>query len=127
MSEEDAAKAYPGIVADLQRQGFGKQAPPTYPGHAVTTSLVQRGMTVPEQYQSGLLTAPGVAEALKAAGRPLSFGNNGVVTGGSGAGGLPRRARRGYGGSSSKRRRISFAGRTTSVVGRATWRCAKGF
>ena len=69
MSEADAAQAYPGIVADLQRQGFARQAPPTYPGHAVTQSLVQRGMTVPEQYQYGLLTAPGVTDALKAARR----------------------------------------------------------
>jgi len=52
----------------------------------VDTLGCERGMTVPEQYQSGLLTAPGVAEALKAASAPLTFGNNGVVTGGGGAG-----------------------------------------
>ena len=71
MSETDAAAAYPGIVADLQRQGFAKQAPSTYPGHAVTQSLVQRGMTVPEQIQGGFVTAPGVTDALKAAVAPL--------------------------------------------------------
>ena len=87
MSESDAAAAYPGMIADLQRQGFARNAPSEYPGHAAVQGLVQRGLTVPEQYNSGLLTAPGVADALKAAGQPLSFGNNGVVTGGGGAGG----------------------------------------
>ena len=88
MSEADAAAAYPGIVADLQRQGFAKQAPSTYPGHAATQSLVQRGMTVPEQYQYGLLTAPGVTDALKAASGPLTSGNTGGGgTAASGGGG----------------------------------------
>ena len=86
MSESDAAAAYPGMIADLQRQGFARNAPSEYPGHAAVQGLVQRGLTVPEQYNSGLLTAPGVADALKAAGQPLTFGNNGVVTGGGGAG-----------------------------------------
>ena len=83
MSETDAAAAYPGIVADLQRQGFAKQAPSTYPGHAVTQSLVQRGMTVPEQIQGGFVTAPGVTDALKAAVAPLSMRGDGSGGGGS--------------------------------------------
>ena len=87
MSESDAAAAYPGMIADLQRQGFARNAPSEYPGHAAVQGLVQRGLTVPEQYNSGLLTAPGVTDALKAASAPLSFGNSGVVTGGGGAGG----------------------------------------
>ena len=88
MSEADAAQAYPGIVADLQRQGFARQAPPTYPGHAVTQSLVQRGMTVPEQVQGGFVTAPGVTDALKAATAPLTSGNTGGGgTAASGGGG----------------------------------------
>ena len=83
MSEEDAAAAYPGVVANLRANGFGQHAPTTYPGHATTTALVQRGMTVPEQYQYGLLTAPGVADALKAATAPLTTAAPG---GGGGAG-----------------------------------------
>ena len=93
MSETDAAQAYPGIVQSLQAQGFAKNAPANYPGHAATMSLVQRGMTLPEQYQAGLLTAPGLTDALAKASAPLTFGNTGTSgtgtggTGGTGAGG----------------------------------------
>ena len=85
MSESDAAQAYPGIVQSLQAQGFAKNAPANYPGHAATMSLVQRGMTLPEQYQAGLLTAPGLTDALAKASAPLTFGNTG--TGGTGTAG----------------------------------------
>ena len=86
MSEEDAAAAYPGVVANLRANGFAQHAPTTYPGHATTMALVQRGMTVPEQYQYGLLTAPGVTDALKAASAPLTgFGGGGGGGAGTGA------------------------------------------
>jgi hypothetical protein len=85
MSEADAAAAYPGMIADLQRQGFARYAPPDYPGHAAVQGLVQRGLTVPQQYETGLLTAPGVTDALRAASAPLTSGNTGTG-GGSGGG-----------------------------------------
>jgi hypothetical protein len=84
MSEDDAAAAYPGMVADLQRNGFARFAPAQYPGHAAVQGMVQRGMTLPEQYQYGLVTAPGVTDALKAATAPLTFGNTGAGGGGTG-------------------------------------------
>jgi hypothetical protein len=88
MSEADAAAAYPGMIADLQRQGFARYAPPDYPGHAAVQGLVQRGLTVPQQYETGLLTAPGVTDALKAASAPLTSGNTaGGGTAASGGGG----------------------------------------
>jgi hypothetical protein len=85
MSEADAAAAYPGMIADLQRQGFARYAPPDYPGHAAVQGLVQRGLTVPQQYETGLLTAPGVTDALRAASAPLP-GTGAGGGGGSGGG-----------------------------------------
>ena len=89
MSEEDAAAAYPGVVANLRANGFGQHAPSTYPGHATTAALVQRGMTVPEQYDYGLLTSPAVLEARRQAGLPLpdftGGGGGGAAPGGTGA------------------------------------------
>ncbi len=82
MSETDAANAYPGMVANLQRNGFAMNAPSEYPGHAALTSIVNGAIPVAKQYEYGILTAPGVTDALKAASAPLTFGNNGVVTGG---------------------------------------------
>jgi hypothetical protein len=75
------------MIADLQRQGFARNAPADYPGHAAVQGLVQRGLTVPQQYQTGLLTAPGVTDALRAASAPLTYGNTGTGGGGGSGGG----------------------------------------
>ena len=85
MNEADAAAAYPGIIQGLQQQGFAKNAPATYPGHAAVQGMVQSSIPIGQQYQYGILTAPGVTDAIKAASAPLTFGNTG--TGGAGAGG----------------------------------------
>ena len=85
MNEPDAAAAYPGIIQGLQQQGFAKNAPPDYPGHAAVQGMVQSTIPIGQQYQYGILTAPGVTDAIKAASAPLTFGNTG--TGGTAAGG----------------------------------------
>ena len=85
MNEADAAAAYPGIIQGLQQQGFAKNAPATYPGHAAVQGMVQSSIPIGQQYQYGILTAPGVTDAIKAASAPLTFGNTG--TGGASAGG----------------------------------------
>ena len=84
MNEPDAAAAYPGIIKNLQSQGFAKNAPVDYPGHAAVQAMVQSSIPIGQQYQYGILTAPGVTDAIKAASAPLTFGNTG---GGGGLGG----------------------------------------
>ena len=86
MSEEDAAAAYPGMLANLQRNGFAMKAPPTYPGHAAVQNIVNSAIPIQKQYEYGILTAPGVTDALKAATGPLTFGNTGGGGGGGGGG-----------------------------------------
>jgi hypothetical protein len=70
------------MVANLQRNGFAMKAPPTYPGHAAVQNIVNSAIPIQKQYEYGILTAPGVTDALKAATGPLTFGNTG---GGGGA------------------------------------------
>ena len=85
MSEPDAAAAYPAMVKNLQSQGFAMNAPADYPGHAAVQAMVQSSIPIGQQYQYGILTAPGVTDAINRATAPLTFGNTG--TGGTGAGG----------------------------------------
>ena len=91
MSESDAAAAYPGMVADLQSQGFAPNAPPDYPGHARLQAMVQSTIPIAQQYQYGILTAPGVTDAINRATAPLTpssgGGSGGAGTGGTAAGG----------------------------------------
>jgi hypothetical protein len=63
-SEDDAAKAYPGWLQDMQSRGLARHAPPTYPGHATTAALVQRAMPLIDQYKMGLMTSPGTQAIL---------------------------------------------------------------
>jgi soluble lytic murein transglycosylase-like protein len=64
MPEDQAAAAYGPMRASLQAQGFGKNLPAEYPGHAVAQAFVNRAMTVPQQYSSGVIMPPGLADAL---------------------------------------------------------------
>ena len=84
MNEPDAAAAYPGIIKNLQSQGFAKNAPADYPGHAAVQAMVQSSIPIGQQYQYGILTAPGVTDAIKAASAPLTPG---TPPGGSGVAG----------------------------------------
>ena len=65
MSEDDATKAYPAFLQEMQGRGLAKYAPATYPGHAATAALVQRAMPILQQIQTGFLTTPGSADATK--------------------------------------------------------------
>ena len=82
MNEADAAAAYPGIIKSLQSQGFAKNAPADYPGHAAVQGMVQFSIPVGRQYRPicRILTAPGVTNALINWRRraPLTFGNTGT-------------------------------------------------
>jgi hypothetical protein len=79
--EASRAAAYPGVVADLQRNGFAKNAPTAYPGEATLRRVAGMGLSVPEQYQYGLVVPPGLAKAL-GGGQPPPGG--GGATGGGG-------------------------------------------
>src|SRR5215831_17416685 len=48
--ETSRAAAYPGIVADLQKQGFARNAPSAYPGEAALRTIIGRSLSVQEQY-----------------------------------------------------------------------------
>jgi hypothetical protein len=65
MPEDQAAAAYGPLKQSLQAQGFGKNLPDQYPGHATAQAFVQRALTVPEQYQYGLISAPGGLQDLQ--------------------------------------------------------------
>ena len=82
MSEDDAAKAYPGWLQDMQSRGLAKYAPATYPGHAATQALVQRAMPLADQFKTGYITPPGTQAAIDAALRPGGAGSTGATTGG---------------------------------------------
>ena len=64
--EAERAAAYPGVVAQLQRNGLARNAPAQYPGYKALQGYANMGMSVQQQYQMGLgPTPPGLAEALK--------------------------------------------------------------
>jgi hypothetical protein len=60
LPEDQQAAAYPQAVAELQRQGFAKNAPSIYPGADTLRRVQAMGLTLPEQYQYGVVTAPGL-------------------------------------------------------------------
>lgn len=80
MSEEEAARAYPGVISYLNSQGYGKHAPPTYPGHAVTQHLVSMGIPADKQFEYG-------AGRTAASGAASGLGLGGPGGGGGGAAG----------------------------------------
>ena len=86
LSEDDAAKAYPGWLQDAQSRGIAKYAPPTYPGHAAVQALVQRALPILDQYKAGFITTPADQEALQRAFPGLRTGA-GTGTGSAGTGG----------------------------------------
>jgi len=62
--EASRAAAYPGIVADLQRQGFAKNAPSAYPGEVALKQLAGYAIPLAKQYELGIMVPPGLAKAL---------------------------------------------------------------
>ena len=86
--ENARAAAYPGLIADARANGFKlPNAPDAYPGEAATRAFAARALTVPEQYQYGLVTAPGFDAAIRAATAPLPGqpGYGGPAAGGGAA------------------------------------------
>ena len=69
--EASRAKAYGPTVGLLQAQGLAKNAPAQYPGEAALKALVSQTIPVEEQYKLGIITPPGLADALAQANRPL--------------------------------------------------------
>ena len=86
LSEDDAAKAYPGWLQDQQSRGIAKHAPQSYPGHAAVQALVQRALPILDQYKAGFITTPADQEALQRAFPGLHTGA-GTGTGSAGTGG----------------------------------------
>lgn len=80
--EGKMAAAYPGEVARLQSLGFAKNAPSQFPGVDALRRVASYGMTIPQQYQMGLVAAPGLMETIRTA-----FGGGGGQGGGSSGGG----------------------------------------
>src|SRR5215472_15745952 len=81
--EQSRAAAYPGIVADLQKQGFARNAPLAYPGEAALRTIIGRSLSVQEQYNLGLATDPNFAPQLRAilgGGTPAAPGGGGTGT-----------------------------------------------
>jgi soluble lytic murein transglycosylase-like protein len=60
---EARAAAYPTLVAQLQRQGFAKNAPPTYPGDAQIAALARMGTPSATQAEWGFNRAANKAYA----------------------------------------------------------------
>jgi hypothetical protein len=87
LSEDDAAKAYPGWLQDQQSRGIAKYAPATYPGHAAVSALVQRAMSLPDQYRLGIITPPGTQAAIDAALQPRTNAAPAATSTGAGTGG----------------------------------------
>jgi len=69
--EASRAANYPRVVGMLQSQGFAKNAPATYPGEGVLRSLVNQSVPVADQYKMGLITPPGLTDALGRSNAPL--------------------------------------------------------
>src|SRR5215469_7827258 len=78
--EQSRAAAYPGIVADLQKQGFARNAPSAYPGEAALRTIIGRSLSVQEQYNLGLATSPGLRAQIFGGGTPAAPGGGGTGT-----------------------------------------------
>jgi hypothetical protein len=92
LPQEQRAAAYGPAVANLQRNGFAKNAPTQYPGDATLQQVAAMGLTLPQQYQYGVVTAPGLQQQID---RILGGGQPG--TDGGGAPGAPVQGARGSG------------------------------
>jgi hypothetical protein len=74
LNEPDLAKRadlYARGVGYLQSQNLAKYAPPTLPDEGVLRSLVNQSVPVADQYKMGLITAPGLTDALSRSNAPL--------------------------------------------------------
>jgi len=71
LPDDQQAAAYPGVVANLQRMGFAKNAPSAYPGKAALQQFVGQAIPVENQYRLGIVTPPGLTAALAGANAPL--------------------------------------------------------
>ena len=80
--EPSRAEAYPKIVGVLQSQGLAKNAPAQYPGEAALKALVSQTIPVEEQYKLGIITPPGLTDALARANAPLPGQGGGAASGG---------------------------------------------
>jgi hypothetical protein len=65
------AQAYAQGVGVLQSQGLAKYAPPTLPDEQSLQMLVNQTVPVQDQYKMGLITAPGLTDALARSNAPL--------------------------------------------------------
>lgn len=55
LPEGQREAAYPGVIQYLQANGYAKNAPPVYPGHAVTQQLASLGVPAEKQYEQGIV------------------------------------------------------------------------
>ncbi|HEY2616158.1 MAG TPA: hypothetical protein VGI78_02360 [Acetobacteraceae bacterium] len=60
LPDDQQPAAYQAAVQGLQAQGFAKNAPPQYPGKATLQQFLSQSMPVAQQYQYGVVTAPGL-------------------------------------------------------------------
>ena len=83
-SNDEAVRAqlYPKVVGLLQSQGRAMRAPAQYPGEAALRALVSQTLPVEEQYKLGIITPPGLTEALARANAPLPGQGGGAASGG---------------------------------------------
>ena len=63
--EASRAAAYPGVVADLQKLGYAKNAPSQYPGEGALRGLVSQAVPVAQQYQYGMVSNPELLKQLQ--------------------------------------------------------------
>jgi len=82
---EARAAAYPTLLGTLQRQGFAKSAPATYPGDDAIAGLARMGMSLKDQYGAGMIISPAL-KALMEAPIPGVPGYGGAGGGGGAAG-----------------------------------------
>jgi hypothetical protein len=78
------------MIQSLQAQGFAKNAPAQYPGHAASQALVQRALSLPDQYKLGLMTSPGtqaILDRVFGGGTGATGGGTTTADGAAGAGG----------------------------------------
>ena len=63
--EASRAAAWPGMLQNLQANGFAKNAPTTYPGEQAMKLAVARSLPVPDQFGLGMATSPAQLKALQ--------------------------------------------------------------
>ena len=84
------AQAYAQGVGVLQSQGLAKYAPPTLPDEQSLQMLVSQTIPVQDQYKMGIISPPGLTDALTASRAPLPGqpGYGGATPTGAAAGGF---------------------------------------